>query len=257
MAVKATFETSTSIVSPGRKFLLAAHFRLAEGYRLSWTNPGAKGKQMSIEFRGPDGFEISAPMFPGPKKYGVEDGHVSYGYDGETAVFAEVTGPATVTPDEVYRFELSAEWLACKSSCLRENVNAYFELVAGPAPEDEGFTEPLARLLESVPRPLASLGDTSLEWRSDKTLAIRASGVTWKDFFPGKLGQPELSEMRIHPEDGELELQFAQAPAGAPVQGVLLAMVDGKPRYLAFDEALPSTERQSSTEHQSSAGTPH
>ncbi len=242
MAVKGTFESSASTVSAGHTFMLAAHFKISDGYRLSWTNPGAMGKQMSIKFHAPEGFEVGPTMFPGPEKFGTEEGQESYGYDGETAVFAEVRAPETLPPDEVFRFELSAEWLACRTTCLRENLNAYFELIPGPSQDGEGFEEPLAGLLESVPRPLASLGDTTLEWRADQTLAIRASGVTWKDFFPAKLGQPELSEMKIHAEDGELELRFAQAPSGAPVQGVLLAMVDGKPRYLSFDEALPPND---------------
>ena len=242
VAVKASFETSTAAVSPGSKFLVAAHFRIAEGYRLSWVNPGDVGKRIAIEFRAPEGFEVSAPMFPGPTKFNLPDGYVSYGYDGETAVFAEISTPVDISPDEVFRFELSAKWLACKGTCLKEGVEAYFELVSSPSEVSQGFEAPLPRFLQRIPQPVSGLDEATLEWREPGTLAIRARGVTWKDFFPAELSQPRLSSMSFGANESELILRFDRGVPGSTIQGVLLAEISGQPRYLAVNETLPSND---------------
>ena len=242
VAVKASFETSVAAVTPGTSFLVAAHFNITDGYRLPWLNPGDMGKEMAIEFRAPEGFDVSSPMFPGPTRYDLPDGFVSYGYDSETAIFAEIRVPTTVVPNEVYRFELSAKWLACKGSCLNEGIDAYFELVGSQSVEEQGFTGALPRFFESIPEPIGELGGTSLEWRAPGTLAIRASGVTWKDFFPNKGAPPTLSQMSLSTDQSELVLHFSNPIPGAAVQGVLLAEVNGQQRYLAINETPPEAE---------------
>src|SRR5258707_7947942 len=46
--VQVTLEPLVTGVRPGRKFLLAAHFRIAPGYRISWTNAGDVGKETVV-----------------------------------------------------------------------------------------------------------------------------------------------------------------------------------------------------------------
>ena len=237
---RATFETSTGAIAPGVSFLVAAHFEIADGYRLSWINPGDMGEQIAIEFGVPEGFEVSTPMFPGPERFELPDGYVSYGYADETAVFAEVRVPPNVVPNEVYRFELSAQWLACRGTCVKEATNAFFEIVATADPVEQGFEGALQALLGHVPQPLSALDQASLEWRETGTLAITAAGVTWKDYFPASASQPAAEQVAFGRGGHEMLLRFAQAQPGAAVQGVLLAEVDGQQRYVALDEHLPA-----------------
>jgi DsbC/DsbD-like thiol-disulfide interchange protein len=236
MAVTATFETSAAELGPESSFLVAMHFQIAEGYRLSWLNPGDMGKEMAIDFKVPEGFEVSAPMFPGPNKYSLPDGFVSYGYDGETAVFAEVRVPPDVVPNDVYRFEVSAEWLACKHTCLKEATSAYFELVATDQLFDQGFDGELPAIYDRVPKPISKLDTASLEWRDASRLAIIAEGIEWKDYFPARPDQPVP---KVNQQSGEVILDFEQSALGSAVQGVLLAERDGQPLYFALDEPPP------------------
>ncbi len=238
-AVKATFETSAAEFSAGSTFVIAVHFRIADQYRLSWTNPGDMGKEIAVEFQAPDGFEVSTPMFPGPRRFTLPDNRVSYGYAAETAVFAEVRAPANVVEGEVYRFEVSAEWLACRGTCLKEAMTAYFELVAAQELYDQGFSGQLPAIYASVPRPIGKLDDVSFEWRTAGQLAVIGTGVEWKDYFPAHIDQPIPRGMSMNASAGELLLDFERDALQTAVQGVLLAEVDGQPLYVALDAPLP------------------
>jgi DsbC/DsbD-like thiol-disulfide interchange protein len=110
--VQVSFEPLVTGVRPGHKFMLAAHFRIAKGYRISWTNPGDVGKETVVEIRAPEGFEVGAATFPVPERYTVPGGFTGYGYEGETAVFVEVKAPANLSRGRVHRIDLSASWVA-------------------------------------------------------------------------------------------------------------------------------------------------
>ena len=47
--VKVTFEPLVTGVRPGRKFLIAARFKIARGYRISWSNAGDVGKDTVVK----------------------------------------------------------------------------------------------------------------------------------------------------------------------------------------------------------------
>ena len=128
--VQVTFEPLVTAVRPGRPFLLAAHFRIASGYRISGKEAGEVGKPTVVSFSAPAGFEVGEVAFPAPERYKV-GGYVGLGYRDETAVFVEITPPKKLDSDAVHRFDLSASWVACKRECATEHTDAFVELATG------------------------------------------------------------------------------------------------------------------------------
>jgi thiol:disulfide interchange protein DsbD len=134
--VFAEFQSSAQAIRPGGKFLLAVRFDIAGDYRISGSDPGDVGRSTQVKFEVPEGFSVGPVQFPEPQRFDLPGGLVSYGYKGQTAVFAEVTAPSRLSQSRAYRFDVKADWFACKRDCATEELQAWFELVSSPqAPE--------------------------------------------------------------------------------------------------------------------------
>lgn len=226
-------------LNPGKRFLLATRFDIPQGYWVSWVNPGDVGNRPVIEFKAPDGFELGALMFPGPKKFTLRNGAVGYGYDEDTAVFVEVHAPEALSSRQSYRFELDATWFSCNKGCSKSQVQAYFELEATGDPVEDSLDESMRAALETVPKPLESLEAARTEWRDDGVLAVHAKGVTWKDFYPSRPERPSLRKLSVDGKTQDLLLEFDGGAPGAVVEGVALADVEGRLAYVSISAPWP------------------
>lgn len=237
--MRASFETSAFALKPGSKFWLVAHFKIHDGYRISWKNPGDVGKPTLARFSVPEGFTVSQVRYPRPRRFVLNGDLTSYGYQDETALFAEVEVPEGLGDQTPYRFEMDAEWYACKKQCASERTNAFFELLVDESAPRTAMDESLEALLETVPVPVSTLGKAMHRWQQDggnTELSLSAPKVEWLDFYPARPEVPKL--LRVNGSKKELRLSF-QASEQPPemLEGVAIAKVDGT--EATFDVELP------------------
>ena len=236
--VYAEFATSAQAVKPKGKFLLAVRFQIPSGYRISWQNPGDVGKSTRVVFQVPEGFQVGPVMYPAPRRFELPGKLINYGYERETAIFAEVTAPDRVPDGRAYRFDVKAEWLACQDDCATEDLSAWFELASSAYAAEPALPAELEPHYAAIPRAFAELPKSALSWKdgvAQPALTLKAAKVKWVDFFPGDEQQPKLLSMS--PAGDELELRFASPSASSPLRGVAVAEVEGKPAF--FDVSAP------------------
>jgi thiol:disulfide interchange protein DsbD len=223
------------------KFLLAVRFDIEHGYRISWQNPGDVGKTTRVTFEVPEGFSVGPLQYPAPQRFELPGKLINYGYEQQTAIFAEVTAPDRLPNGQTYRFDVKADWLACENECASEELNAWFELASSAlAPEPELPAE-LAAYHAAVPTAFADLPDSSLDWKGGltrPTLTLKAAEVKWVDFFPGDDEQPKLLGMK--PAGDELHLKFARASTSKPLRGLAVAEVEGKATFYDINVPFPT-----------------
>jgi DsbC/DsbD-like thiol-disulfide interchange protein len=239
--VHAELQTSAQAVKPKGKFLLAVHFQIESGYRISWQNPGDVGKSTHVEFQVPEGFSVGPLQFPAPQRFELPGNLVNYGYENETAIFAEVTAPEQLPQGRAYRFDVKADWLACKDDCATEELNAWFELVSSASAPEPELPEALASYYAAIPQSFADLPKSDLDWKGDPAhpaLTLKADKVKWVDFFPGDGEQPKLLKMKR--EGDALELKFAGASSDKPMRGLAVAEVAGKTSFFDVNVPFPS-----------------
>lgn len=234
-----SFETSAFALKPGSKFWLAVHFKIHDGYRISWKNPGDVGKPTLARFRVPEGFVVSEVLYPRPRRFVLNGDLISYGYQSEAALFAEVEVPEGLNEQTPYRFEMDAEWYACKKECSSERTNAFFELLVDESAPRTAMDESLEALLDTVPVPVSTLGRAMHRWQEadGKTeLSLSAPKVEWIDFYPEGPEVPKL--LQVNGSKKELLLSF-EAPAAPPekLEGLAIAKVNGA--ETTFDVELP------------------
>ena len=236
--VHAQFETSAQAVESGGKFLLAVRFQIPAEYRISWTNPGDVGQGTRVAFQVPEGFVVGALLFPAPQRFDLPGKLVSYGYERETAVFAEVTAPPHLSESQVLRFEVKADWLACKKECASEELGAWFELTSKRRAPEPQLPKGLDAYYSALPKAFDALPESSHDWqvtRGKPALTLSAPDVKWLDFFPSDPEQPKL--LGVDPRGEALRVRFAQAPTSGQLRGLALAEVEGK--LTSFDVAVP------------------
>lgn len=238
--VHAAFTTSVEAVAPRAKFLLAVHFDIADGYRISWTNPGDVGRTTEVSFEVPEGFELGEVRFPVPTRFDLPGDLVSYGYQGHTAVFAEVTAPAELAPNRVHRFDAKATWVACKKDCGREELSAYVELVSMRKAPYAELSDDLAQHYAELPQAFEDLPTATHEWKGSverPLLALSADKVRWIDFLLDDVARWKL--VRVESTELGLNLRFAGA-GGQRLRGLARVERDGKEGY--YDVDLPGPE---------------
>jgi DsbC/DsbD-like thiol-disulfide interchange protein len=236
--VHAEFLTSAQAVKPKGKFLLAVRFDIEDGYRISWQNPGDVGKTTRVRFEVPEGFSVGPLQYPAPTRFELPGKLVNYGYERQTAIFAEVTAPDRVPDGRAYRFDVKADWLACKDDCASEELSAWFELASSAFATEPELPAELIAYHAAVPAPFADLQDGSLDWKGGRAhplLTLKAAEVKWVDFFPGDGDQPKL--VAVKPAGEELRLKFASGVSSTPMRGLAVAEVDGKAAF--YDVSAP------------------
>lgn len=239
--VHAEFATSAQAVKPKGKFLLAVRFQIEPGYRISWQNPGDVGKSTEVAFDVPPGFSVGPLLYPAPQRFELPGKLINYGYENETAIFAEVTAPERITDGKAFRFDVKATWLACKDECATEELSAWFELVSAAHAAEPALPLELSSYYDAVPSAFGELPKSNLDWRagsSHPALTLKAAKVKWLDFIPGDEAQPKLIHMK--PAGEQLELTFANG-SSRPLRGLAVAEVEGKRSF--FDVNVPWPER--------------
>jgi DsbC/DsbD-like thiol-disulfide interchange protein len=236
--VHAEFQTSAQAVKPKGKFLLAVRFDIEKGYRISWQNPGDVGKTTRVVFEVPEGFNVGPLLYPAPQRFELPGKLVNYGYENQTAIFAEVSAPDRVPEGQAFRFDVKADWLACKDECATEELSAWFELASSAFAAEPQLPAELAPYYASVPTAFVDLPDSNVDWKGGSkhpALTLKAAEVKWVDFFPGSEEQPKL--IAIKPSGDELRLKFASASNAGPLRGLAVAEVEGKTAF--YDVNLP------------------
>lgn len=238
--VHAEFQTSAQAVKPKGKFLLAVRFDIQEGYRISWQNPGDVGKTTRVVFEVPEGFSVGPLLYPAPQRFTLPGDLVGYGYEKQTAIFAEVSAPERLPEGQTFRFDVKADWLACSNECANEELAAWFELASSAYAPEPQLPPELAPHYAAVPKAFGDLPDSNVDWKGgpkQPALTLKAPEVKWVDFFPGDL-EPKLIAMK--PAGDELRLKFASASSTGPLRGLAVAEVEGKTAFYAVNVPWPS-----------------
>jgi thiol:disulfide interchange protein DsbD len=241
--VQTSLEPLVAGVRPGGKVVLAAHFRITPGYRISWKYPGDVGQPTEVTFRAPEGFEVGPVKFPAPMRYTVPGNYTGYGYENETAVFVEVKAPSNVKRGAVHRFDLVASWVACKKQCATERTEAFVELAtASGNVRVEDVEKALEPFRARIPKPLEDLKGAEQTWETGgrhPTLVVKLPHAKPVEFFPD--GKSEPAPTKVALSDGEIRFRFDEAPRPGwrRLAGVVAVTLDGKDAFFDLEAAAP------------------
>lgn len=226
-------------VRPGRPFRLGVHLTQAPGWHTYWKSPGAVGKPTELRWSGPEGTTFGAHAFPAPTWFELS-GIVSYGYEDQVLLFAEVTPPAELPPGEA-TFSVEASWLVCEVQCIPGDAQLSLTLpvVAGDAaPPASPYAALFDHFAATHPTPAEAVEAYTVQVAIDRT-AVRSGD----EFKVGLLLTPTgTGTVEAKPTHGAYPLFTPLATPGWMLTGepVVTELGDGTVRVVVPGVALAS-----------------
>jgi DsbC/DsbD-like thiol-disulfide interchange protein len=206
--------------------LLAVHHHILDGWHIYWKNPGESGLRTQLDITATNA-SAGEVLFPGPDRFEAA-GAVTYGWGHEAVLFVpldDVGDGAAV--------QLHSHYLACADSCIPGDTQLVGVLAELPH-RDDAITQ---AMLERVPEPA---GERIAATWQDGALRVRpaSANVQLTELYP-YVSETALLGRQVADAGGlELHYRFTGTPTDA-AQGVLLANVDGTPRWLELAVAWP------------------
>ncbi|MBL0169661.1 MAG: thioredoxin family protein [Gemmatimonadaceae bacterium] len=114
-------------VRPGTRATVALRVTMDAGWHTYWTNAGDAGFAIAAQWKAPAGVTISALQLPTPKLL-PQPPLMSYGYEDELVVLADVDVPASTPVGSTVRLSAKADWLVCAEICLPASGDVALEL---------------------------------------------------------------------------------------------------------------------------------
>ena len=112
-----TVQANVKTIQPGVPFTVALRVTLDPGWHTYWINPGDSGLPFEITWELPAGFTVGPLRWPPPQLLPYPP-LMSYGFENELVLVADMTPPSSTPTDRAVQLRGSAEWLVCADVCL-------------------------------------------------------------------------------------------------------------------------------------------
>lgn len=264
--VEAELVAEHASIQPGVPFAVGLRLKIDEHWHVYWVNPGDSGMAPAIGWTLPEGFTVGEIQWPTPHRIPTPP-FMTYGYEGELLLMAEVTPPADLAPGSQVELGANASWLVCEAVCMPGDAVLSLQLPveAGPPRTNETWAGLFAATRGQLPT------DRSATWPA--TFVVSGQEYRLEVDLPGKsmAGESDVyffpfDELVIEPsvpqraqfQNGKLILHIARSEVNpespAVLRGVLSAPdglgleADGRAAYIeAKPESLSSAVSRGSS----------
>jgi DsbC/DsbD-like thiol-disulfide interchange protein len=195
--VRVELISSAASFTPGQTVPIAVRFSIDPHWHLYWLNPGDSGLAPQVKWTLPKGITISMLQFPVPSHIDAPGGLLTYGYENELVLLADMS----VSADVKQAINIKAEifWLVCKDVCLPEKstVTLTLPLGNGAAQQTADFTawrakQPVreASIINNnahATDAISALPTLRLVLHDKQSAELRVEGIDGyrvRDFFP-------------------------------------------------------------------------
>ena len=248
--VEAELVADAATVVPGQPFTAALHLRIPPGWHTYWQNPGDSGLPVAIAWKLPDGWKAGPPQWPIPRKHLEDGGLITYGYEGELVLMAELTPPANLPPGGTVTLQANASWLACEKTCVPGSAALTLTIPAGALAQPANtplFEAARAQLPHAGPPPF------HLRWEpGDMEMRIKIDGLA----AGGRLEFYPINPGDAHPEpftSGQFRLPFGGEKPAA-VKGLMVLETGGRREAWVVNSPEPSAAKSAAPVAPPSAG---
>lgn len=213
-------------VQPGQPFWMALRLKMDDHWHTYWRNPGDSGMATAIQWTLPEGFTAGPLQWPYPQEIALAP-LVSYGYEGEVFLLAEITPPASLQSGQSVAIGAYTSWLVCKDICLPGESGYSVSL-----PVNREAPQPDTRWADAFAKTRAQLPINIPDWKvtvavTDTVVKVHATPPSW---FTGT-----LSDIRLFPYSDAIVDHAAGHSVYRTASGYLVTM-----RRSAVMKTIPS-----------------
>ena len=156
--VQPTLMADTTAIKPGTTFTLGILYKMQPDWHIYYENPGESGFATTVQWNLPEGASVGETLYPAPITFESPGPVLSYGYEGETMLLAEVN-LAKAPADGNVTITAKSRWLMCSDRCIPNSKELTISLPVGdPAPANAAQFDKYKKL---VPKKAGELPDAA------------------------------------------------------------------------------------------------
>lgn len=223
-------------IQPGRPFWVALHVDIDDHWHAYWKHPGDIGMPLRLEWKLPEGYEVSELQWPFPLRF-EKEGFVGYGFENSITLLAEISPPATAIPGSKALLEANIRWLVCSDmSCLPGETTLSLELplsTAAPALNQERkdfFSSSRRQLPQMQSATTASINNGFIDLQTQAPSGKKLTSAYFcpldKSTIDTKAEAP-LTAISAQPGFYNLRLKVHEKNSSSALRGVLVMEADG------------------------------
>ncbi len=234
--VRASLVSEKAALVPGADNWIALRLPLPEHWHVYWHNPGDSGVPPRLEWRLPEGADVSAITWPAPKR--IPFGPLAnYGYEGTVVLPMRLGLSGAAAASNRVRIEATAHWLVCREACIPQHAALALELPMRAAnPPDTAAADGIRAALATAPREVPGWSAVIVR-QDDARLTLRVSAAAGLDlesrrweFFPDTPGTLEPSaEQRVSIDGRVLTLDLVKGGVLPGPLDALRGVLVGRP----------------------------
>ncbi|WP_411282448.1 protein-disulfide reductase DsbD family protein [Gemmatimonas sp.] len=168
---------------PGATTTVALRITMEKGWHTYWTNPGDAGLPLAAQWTLPAGVTVSALRFPAPHVL-PQPPLMSYGYEGELYVLADVSVSAAVPVGTALTVAADVDFLVCADVCLPASGHVEWKAQSLAQPVPSTFASAIANTRARLVQD--GRGWTTSAWRDGARIVVWA-------YAPGSATGPTAS----------------------------------------------------------------
>lgn len=220
-------------VQPGTRTTIAIRMTMDDGWHTYWINPGDAGLRMEARWKLPEGVTISELHFPVPRVM-PQPPLMSYGYEHELYVLADVDVAASVPAGKVFTISGTVDWLICAEVCLPATGDVSLDLPVVAAAGGSGTTSWASAIAATRDRLVRSgAAWQASAWPTDSGFALVAvipselrAAFRAPYFFVDSMRVLEhAAPQRVRVVGDTLVMQLQRSPFAGAVPGRLRGVV--------------------------------
>ena len=204
-----------SLPADGGVVTLGLHLRPNPGWHAYWRNPGDAGKEPSMRWRLPEGFEAGALRFPTPHLIPFGEFN-TYGFDGPILLLADMQVPQGLVAGGTHALSAKASWVVCDDElCVPEEAQLALTLPVGDGAPNAATAPLFAEARRKLPQTVAwparfAVADGGVEV---EVVVPAGTAVDEPYLFVASKRLVRYGEQRFHRNGGTL--RFAMSAGGA------------------------------------------
>ncbi len=156
----------------GAMTTVALRITMDRGWHTYWTNPGDAGLPLTVQWTLPEGITVSPLRFPVPHVL-PQPPLMSYGYEGELFVLADVSVAPSVRPGTRIALAADADFLVCADVCLPASGHVTLNTSVQTSPRTSRWASSIGDTRGKLVRPAD--GWNTAVWRDGTRLLLKAT----------------------------------------------------------------------------------
>ena len=203
-----------SLPADGGTITVGLYLKPDPTWHAYWINPGDAGKEPTLSWKLPDGFDVGEFVFPAPHLLPFGELN-TYGFEEPILLLADVVVPAGLPADEPVTIGGKASWVVCDDKvCVPERASVSLSLPVGDGADDAAVAEQFSAARAKVP--------ASVDWPAQ--FSVSGDKVTIEI---AAAESPSLDGAYLFIESRKL-VKYGSQIAGATRAGVSFAMDAGR-----------------------------